>query len=270
MPPLDFNLAAYNVFLRPPWPIFPDGQLARGRRLPAFLLQQSYDAIAFAEVFHARARRALLDGLARAYPYRTLRVGAGRGRTVCGGTLLMSRWPIEAQAERLFDVAATFDRVATKGVVYGRIRKAGRPMHVFATHTNAGHQTGPVRARQLATLRRFVDECQLPPDEPVLIAGDLNIDPVSEEYPAMLATLEAVVPPISGPRYSYDPHRNGLAQGRRELLDYVLYSARHQAPSACALEVTVPPASPWRDHLWQRRLDDLSDHYPVVGRYRFD
>jgi len=271
MPPLDFNLAAYNVFLRPPWPIFRDGQLARARRLAAPLLQRDHDAIALAEAFHPKARRILLDGLAAAYPHRTLRVGARARRALCGGILVVSRWPIEAQAERLFDVAATFDRVATKGVVYVRIRKGDRPVHVFATHVNAGTDTAAVRARQFATIRRFIDDCRIPSDEPVLLAGDLNVDPTSEEYPGMLAALGGGVPPMQGPRYSFDPIRNSLATGRRrELLDYVLYSARHLAPAACSFEVTPPQTPPWRERWWQRQRRDLSDHYPVVGRFRFD
>jgi endonuclease/exonuclease/phosphatase family metal-dependent hydrolase len=270
MPPLDFNLVAYNVFLRPSWLPFLDGQRIRGERLPAHLIEPDYDAIVFNELFHAEARRSLLDRLESTYPYRTLLVGAGVRHKLCGGVMLVSRWPIEAQAERLFDVAEGFDAAASKGIVYARIRKHDQWVNVFATHTNAMPRAHRVRARQFATLRSFIDECQVPADEPALIAGDLNVDPVDLEYPAMLATLNAEVPPLRGLRYSYDPVQNRLAGGReRQLLDYVLYSARHRQPSACSAEVFQLHTRPWRQRSWQRRRQDLSDHYPVIGRFHF-
>ncbi len=271
MSSLNFNLVAYNVFLRPFSTLFPDGQQTRSARLPAHLIDADHDAIAFAELFHPSARRALLDGLEPSYPYRTLLVGAGVRHKLCGGVMVVSRWPIDAQAERLFDVAAGFDMAASKGIVYARIRKHDQWVNVFATHTNAGPRTERVRAQQFETLRRFMDECQVPADEPALIAGDLNVDPADQEYRGMLAILGAEAPPLGGPRYSYDPVRNRLASGRqRQRLDHVLWSSRHRLPAACSTEVLRLQTRPWREHWWQRRRRDLSDHYPVIGRFQFD
>ncbi len=269
---IDFNIAAYNVYLRPRhW--FPDGQLLRSERLPTYLCAPRYDAIALCELFDRRCREALLAQIAPSYPYRTRLLACDNPNwKLHGGVLLLSRWPIEEQAERLFGRAAQGDDVVVdKGVVYARINKEGRAVHVFATHANARAWARRARREQFAIISDFIASRRIDPSEPVLIAGDFNVHRGrDDEVASMLSLLQAEMPETRGHPHTYDPSTNALANGRVPLyLDYVLYSRRHRQPLRCHNEVLKLRCSVWRQFFWQRGRQDLSDHYPVVGRFTF-
>jgi hypothetical protein len=94
----------------------------------------------------------------------------------------------------------------------------------------------------------------IPSSEPVLMAGDFNIDRNSSdgEYSWMLSLLKASQPPIQGFPRGTNP--------RGQWIDYVLYSNAHLQPSTS----------------WNRALrprdgagGDLSDHYAVLGSFVF-
>ena len=271
-PPLDFNIAAYNVFLRPRY-FFADGQVLRSERLPTYLCTPSYDAIALCELFDRRCREALLAQIAPTYPYRTrLLAHDNPDWKFHGGVMVLSRWPIEDEAERLFGSAAQGDDILVdKGVVYARINKQGRAVHVFATHANARPWARRAQREQFAIIAEFITSRRIDPSEPVIIAGDLNVHRGRpDEVESTLSLLGAEQPPCCGHGHTYDPKANALATGRTQLyLDYVLYSRRHRQPLRCHNEVLKLRCSVWRQFFWQRGCCDLSDHYPVVGRFTF-
>lgn len=267
---LDLALLAYNVFLRPP--AFLDGQRPRSLGLGAFLAEPRWDAIVLCEVFDRDSRERLLAALEGVFPHRSLLVGGGVGWRANGGVMVLSRWPIEAQAERLYEVSAGPDALAYKGAVYVRLRKEGRAVHVFGTHTQAMREHRTVREQQLRSLRRFVDAQRIPTTEPVLLAGDFNVATSDEdEHAAMLAILGASMPAALGHPYTYHPGLNPLAVHGDEPLriDHVLVSARHLLPDRADTEVLRPRTDRWRALPWRPWCTELSDHYPVLGRFRF-
>lgn len=270
----DFTLVAYNVFLRPRYLLFMDGQWIRSHRLARYLDEPSYDAIAISEVFDEPCRAVFTKRLKRAFPYQTPVVGQSQATRLIhtGGVMVASRWPIEHHQEMLFGAAlAGGDRLARKGVIYARIRKQDRPVHVFATHTNASSGHHKARAKQLTIVRQLIRSCQIPETEPVLIAGDLNVNRADQEYQSMLDLLEAKQPDVQGHPYTYDPKTNGLAAGWEQMfLDYVLYSRRHLQPQVSENEVIKLQCTRWRQRWWLREHRELSDHYPVIGRFTFD
>lgn len=268
---LDFNLAAFNVFLRWRLPIFPDGQLLRAGRLARWLDDPSFDALALSELFDPRSRETLLGELAGAFPYRT-RLVEGRGLTGNGGVMILSRWPIETDDLRVFEPRAPLEEgLVDKGFVYARIRKSDHVVHVFATHAYARFRPHHVRLRQLEALGAYVRERAIPAHDPVLFAGDLNVHRACEpDYRVMLDALEAHHPETIGHDATYDPAHNALARGSARLfLDYVLYSRNHRAPTAASNQVLRPRCEAWRHYPWQPPRAELSDHYPVIGRFRF-
>jgi len=237
-------------------------QSERAARMAPHLV--GYDVLVLQELFINRHREALLAELAGAYPYRTVLVGADGARELPfrqdGGTLVLSRWPIEREAQLLYgDVCSGSDCLADKGVAYAAVRKGERIYHVFTTHAQSVYGRDPptVRAAQFALLRAFIDAQAIPSDEPVVVAGDLNVDAYTPELDAMLVALRAAWPPVVGDaRYTWDPEANALADGGREWLDYVLVALDHAAPA----------------YAWNRALQlrdgglDLSDHFAVWGR----
>jgi sphingomyelin phosphodiesterase len=270
---MDLTVAAFNVYLRPRYPIFLDGQWQRSGLIPAHLKDPSFDVVVLCEAFDRACRERVVAGLADHYPYRTPVLGGTRGGWKHnGGVMVLSRWPIERQAEELFGDAADYDdRLADKGVVYACVRKLGRRVHLFATHANAHLRAIAARARQFTILRRFVEACDVPPDEPLVFAGDLNVHRGDvRELEGTLDILGASLPEQLGHDSTYDPETNALARGRDRLfLDYVLPSRHHRRPLRAVLEALRWRCAPWRQFIWQPECADLSDHYPVVGRFWF-
>lgn len=259
-----FNVLAYNIYMRPAG-LFADDQADRGAALPSNL--RGFDVIVFSEAFDDTVRNQLLADLRGEYPYRTKILGADRGITQDGGVVIVSRWPITAEAQRLYgDVCAGGDCWADKGVLYACFEKHGQTYHVFASHMQAGrdmkHQQ--TRMQQLGIIKSFIDSRGISATEPVFIAGDLNVDKYDTgEYAVMLRVLDAWYPRPFGHPYTVDSTINRRA-GDRLYLDYVLVSNRYLQPVNAIVETLIPrsPTSFGGDY-------DLSDHFPVLGHFMF-
>ncbi|KRC62041.1 sphingomyelin phosphodiesterase [Agromyces sp. Root81] len=290
VPPLD--VLSYNVFLMskhlyPNW-----GQDHRAEAIAAADFFQGHDVVVLQEAFDNGASDLLASRASAAYPYQTPVVGrsmsgwdaTGGNYSAAtpedGGVALYSTWPIIRQEQWVFKEACGADWFANKGFVYAELDVDGLRTHVIGTHlqsTDPGCSTGQpatVRAAQLQTITRFIDSKNIPADEPVVIAGDLNVDSRSSEYPSLLAN--AVVAPATertGWPYSFDTAENSIAAYRyptdpREDLDYILYRADHARPAEYTNEVRRAETAPWTVTSWftDYTYDDLSDHYPVIGR----
>jgi sphingomyelin phosphodiesterase len=267
-PALTLNLLFWNIYMRPT-NMFANGQGIRARLIPPQV--RGYDAIVFCEAFDDDARSDLLRGLRTEYPHRSRILGSDRGLEQDGGVIVVSRWPIEEQDQRLFgDTSTGSDALADKGVLYVRINKNGMRYHIFGTHLQNADR--PMRARQLRIVKDFIDARDIPANQPVIIAGDMNVNRYSRsgEYGEMLRALDAVHPPLQGHPYSHDGPTNDLYDGGRTLLDYVLYSRSHRRPLGAYNEVRVI-RSPreWKEIFWETAYWDLSDHYAVFGRVEF-
>ena len=270
----NLNVLAYNLYMRSST-LFMNGQEIRSKLLPGVL--GGYDVLVFSEAFDNDVRKVLLDGLRPEYPYQTKVVdSASIIPPSNGGVIIVSRWPITREEQRAFgSVSAGSDALAAKGVLYARIDKDGKPYHVFGTHTQAWStpEGAGVRARQFVLIREFIREMNIPADEPVLIAGDLNVDLMNfpDEYRRMLELLNASQPPIVGYDASFDPSVNRLAAGEtRERLDYVLYANDHQQPRASYNQVRmIRSREEWKQFATEKAYWDLSDHFALFGRLEF-
>jgi len=256
------DLLTFNAALLPE-PVASTRQVARARAMAPHLV--GYDVLVLQEVFVDAWRERLLVELESAYPYRTEVVGSDGARGFWlrqdGGIVILSRWPIVDQAQALFGaVCSGTDCLADKGVAYAAVRKGAFTYHVFTTHAQSeyGFRGASVaRAAQFAMMRAFVEERRIAPGEPVVLAGDFNVDARTPERQTMLTTLNAVWPPVAGKlRKTWSPQQNAWAYGDAHWIDYVLYSAEHGTPVAA----------------WNRAVAlqdgalDLSDHFAVWGR----
>jgi endonuclease/exonuclease/phosphatase family metal-dependent hydrolase len=258
------DILTYNVFLRAPSAFFRDGQDWRVEHIPAAVT--GHDVVVFQEAFSDAHRERLLELLAAAYPYRTRALGHDRVIAQDGGVILLSRWPIVREGQAVFGrTCAGVDCLADKGIVYARIDKLGRIFNVFGAHNQDGAEHRDVREAQYARMKQFIDSFAIPAAEPVVIAGDLDVDMLGQPdaYAAMKRILDAshALPPNGEAHLpSWDGELNPLVASRsREVLDYVLYSNGHQAPVEAFTEVV-----PFRA---EGRV--LSDHFAVHGRLEF-
>ena len=259
-----FRVLTYNAHLVP-WPIDNENSDEAAARIGAVI--GDYDVIIFQEAFEDSSRDILKNSLMAKYPHQTDVVGKDGIFTQDGGVFMVSKWPIEYTAQRLYgDVCRgglfgdNGDCLADKGVLYARIRKEGKPLHVFGTHMDADAKDKPghdrdIREQQMAIIRNLIDDLHISPQEAVVIAGDLNVDLYrSGEYASMLRNLGSVHPLPPG-----GDARGFTTDDGRQYLDYVLYSERHVMPEYSSNEVVFP----------RYQGKDLSDHYAVHGDFGF-
>ncbi|ETP55379.1 hypothetical protein F442_00061 [Phytophthora nicotianae P10297] len=307
--PFKLRVMVYNVWLLPsfvssfnekvsPW------ASQRASAIPRCLASLDVDVVIFCEAFCSSAREKLVSGMkSQGFIYETKIVGdvslLGSKKAIDGGCFAMSKYPLTNCEEVTFgNVASGEDRYADKGVIYFQVRMpvksfsgsdATQTVHIVGTHLQAWETPLAVATRncQLTLMRDFVNSLRLPKHEPVIYAGDMNVNKHADgaqtsdgEYTGMLGLLGVDDPQLreKSPIYSFDPHTNSLAVdgpssgGIAERLDYVMVDRSHRRPVAASTEIVQLKAT--RNWAPSRGasdevLVDLSDHYPVVGDFHF-
>lgn len=296
----DFTVVQYNIMDRPFW-VGHDGQRERVCRIPQALVrnitsQEPVDVLVINEGFmqvclpHVR----LTDLLAsHGWPYHLPPISAW-WKPSNGGVFVASKWPITFSASMAYRACRGADCLAAKGVQYARVEKRvdGRSKlyHVFGTHLQAwgGAEAAEVRRRQAREIVAFVERQEIPPTEPVILAGDMNTrGPGTQLFEELLATLKMSMPIVVGARRATMDVDNTLFGRGPWLVDYVLLSTLHQQSQRATVEVLAlkaegefaicveAPLQPFYVRpdastcTRTRRVRDLSDHYPVIGRFTF-
>lgn len=315
------NVCTYNVMLTVPKPLRFNGQNKRAKRIPAALArldkQHELDVIVFVELIEPKTRKKVLDKMADLgwkYVSKPLTANAffSSLKVVTGGVVVVSKHPILVQKNYIFDdVCEGFDCAACKGGVFVRIQKGDNIVNVVGTHFQAWDTptARKIRLSQAADCKKLIDSMQIPPDEPVILAGDLNIDLYTRqlEIQRLCSTMNISVCERQAGSYKFtsDPSTNKLMGNDedsmyathkkvfnkgcyseylqtlscpccpQEWLDYVAYSTDHLRPAESHMFVidNMKSDEPFKMHVnisTTRMVDDLSDHYPVVGHFVFD
>lgn len=308
-PDRQLRLATYNVFDRN-LNVSTDGQDRRMEHLPAVLRTTipDLDVVVVQEAFNTDVVTygLCVQGLVHQTPVIT---DPTINSVENGGVLIASRWPITRRAQHVFrDACAGADCLAAKGVVYARVEKGSSrtPFHVFGTHLQADAEYHQIRLKQAAQMQEFASKQNIPKDEPVLFAGDFNVDHLSHpsRVAQIAAALGAAVPGIPNGEATSSPKRNqlvgqdGAAAAHQccgsyssrsphrcdccpeEWLDYVFASTKHRGPAQplqlqrFQAQTRTPFAievDPFRcdddDSTW--RVRDVSDHDPVATTSRY-
>ena len=283
------RVLTYNVFLMsknlyPNW-----GQDHRAAEIPKTSFFRGNDVVVLQEAFDNTASDALKSAAAAEYPYQTPVVGRSKSGWDAtggayssttpedGGVTVLSKWPIVHKEQYVYKDACGADWWSNKGFAYVVLNVNGTKVHVIGTHaqsTDSGCGTGEaasMRSRQFKAIDAFLDARNIPADEQVLVAGDLNVDSRSTEYASMLADADLVgANTRTGHPYSFDTRENSVALDRyptdpREDLDYVLHRAGHARPAVWKSEVVKERCAPWTVSSWgtDYTYTNLSDHYPL-------
>ncbi|MER5469069.1 sphingomyelin phosphodiesterase [Streptomyces sp. NPDC002685] len=283
------RVLTYNVFLMsknlyPNW-----GQDHRAAEIPKTSFFRGNDVVVLQEAFDNAASDALKSAAAAEYPYQTPVVGRSKSGWDAtggayssttpedGGVTVLSKWPIVHKEQYVYKDACGADWWSNKGFAYVVLNVNGTKVHVIGTHaqsTDSGCGTGEaasMRSRQFKAIDAFLDARNIPADEQVLVAGDLNVDSRSTEYASMLADADLVgANARTGHPYSFDTQENSIALDRyptdpREDLDYVLHRAGHARPAVWKNEVVKEQSAPWTVSSWgtDYTYTNLSDHYPL-------
>ncbi|MFH8568435.1 sphingomyelin phosphodiesterase [Streptomyces sp. NPDC017993] len=285
------KVLTYNAFLMsknlyPNW-----GQDHRAQAIPAADFFQGKDVVVLQEAFDNSSSEALKSRAAAQYPHQTPVVGRSKDGWDAtggaysaltpedGGVTLLSKWPVLRKEQYIYKDACGSDSYSNKGFVYAVLDVGGAKVHVVGTHTqstDSGCATGEAaadRAKQLKEVDAFLDAKNIPADEEVMVAGDLNIDSHSGEYDALLANADlAPADTRTGHPYSFDTQDNSIAKDRyptdpREDLDYVLHRNGHARPASWQNDVVKEESAPWTVSSWGKdyTYTNLSDHYPLIG-----
>lgn len=229
----------------------------------------NYDVVVLEELFDHDLRETITNEMKQYYPNMTAVVGSNTSKPLTGGVMIFSKWPIVNEKRIVYDASSGLDALSAKGAAYAAINKNGKIYHLFGTHLQAGDDDESVRSRrkQLSELANFIDLMNVPANEPVLLAGDFNIDEFSKEAQDLLSLLNVTAPANIGFRYSVDNLTNSMNVGKdRKRLDYILYRNTNSKPIAAINNVYI-----LRDlnneSMWP--AFDLSDHYPTDSYFAF-
>ncbi|CAI5713879.1 unnamed protein product [Peronospora effusa] len=349
---ISFEVLQYNVFDRPA-EVSKDGQRERLERIPESLgrISKTIDVVTFAEADIRTERNEMLAQFQKvgfAYSTTILHDPDPFTSLLNGGVVILSKWPIIREAQHVYRNACHYsDCLAAKGVKYARLLKTVNGSHkifnVFATHMQAWStpEGRADRIQQAKQMRQFIDAIGIPHHEPLIFAGDFNVDnhTFGGEVAYLMKLLQAHEPRQIGKQiFTSDPHTNVLVgrdgaaisnkcfaqyvqswgqpknsvfypsllsrttcgvhneihrDGRLEFvqldsmcycpccplewLDYVLYGkAPYQQPSTVPTlkahvnqvpSFTIDWTAPKKN--MRMALIDLSDHYPVLGKFEF-
>lgn len=286
------SVLSYNVFLMskslyPNW-----GQDHRAAQIPRASFYRGHDVVVLQEAFDNAASDALKADSAAQYPYQTPVVGRGRtgwdatGGAYSsttpedGGVTILSKWPIVRKEQVVYKDACGADWWSNKGFAYVVLDVGGAKVHVVGTHAQstdpgcAAGEAAQMRSRQFRAIDAFLDGKNIPANEQVIVAGDLNVDSRTPELASMLADADlAGSDTRTGHPYSFDTALNSIASYRypsdpREDLDYVLYRKGNARPAGWENAVVKEQSAPWTVSSWgtSYTYTNLSDHYPVIGR----
>ncbi|MBB5121228.1 sphingomyelin phosphodiesterase [Streptomyces eurocidicus] len=190
-----------------------------------------------------------------------------------GGVAIVSKHKISRREEFVYRDATGADKHAAKGFAYAKVEKNGSAHHIFGTHPQAEADKADIRQKQFDELDRFISEKErndaIPRNEPVIIAGDMNVHRSDDEYRDMLSTLGLQDAPHSGgntldtvgndiARHRYNGHRS-------EVLDYVLFRKGHPIPKSWANKTIKVKMKKPVEVDGSLKFRDYSDHYPVLG-----
>ncbi|ODN41682.1 sphingomyelin phosphodiesterase [Piscirickettsia litoralis] len=289
-------VASYNVQL---WPFYAGVAMrmnqaaVRAQLIPEKI--KDYDVVVVEELMSKAHREAFINAMKQDYPYYY--GPTFDSKLLGGGQMIFSHWPIVTgqRAKEIYKDCSDVDCNAAKGVLYVRIQKGHMLYNIIGTHLQAteGQSTEAkdtiARDKQFKQLEQFIADRHIPKSQPVVIAGDLNVDyqkcHIKGDCIELKQTILAVDPSyqpwsnINVLPYGGDYTKNLMNTGTYgEMDDYVLvnqsYLAKDQ-PQQTRIRVirgvnntdmydggSLVPSAPYAEL-------DLSDHFLFESQLHF-
>lgn len=267
-PPDTFRVVTWNLWWR-----FGDDPDARHHAITAVLATLDPDVVCLQEVHGTDGGGDRAAELGHALGLRVARTDHPSHRGETFGNAILSRWPIAEQGQRrLVDASGQpGHRLALWAVLdapFGRLP-------AVTTHLAHRFDESELRQRQAAEVLELVAELRDAPDTspPVLVAGDLNAVPDSDELRLLTGRRPPPVPGVvltdvwpqvrDDPGHTWDRRVPYLADSAwpQRRLDYVLVSWPRARPVGNPVQAFLIGDEPV-DGVWP------SDHLGVVADLR--
>jgi len=311
------SVMTYNTRQLPYIPFWNWDEVERLKRLPDTLRRPEYqaDILILNEIMTHDAYKDI-KSLKDVYPYITEVVRCTKHGLhplkphICdpfllgSGVMALSKFPIIATHGLIYKDATPGTDDAkhmkfcgcNKGAIYVKVSVNGLMVHVVGTHAQADFvkkDGGATRVLQMRELRNWISSFEIPKDEPIILAGDINADLGTKNQRAIFDKhfVFDFVPQGFG---SFSASTNWLTRADayaaktslyEELyLDYVASWANHLQPiePANMTIIKLKASEKWfwsyLRRFWELRegrvfydgfYNDVSDHYPVVATFKF-
>ncbi|MEL7329476.1 MAG: hypothetical protein AAGJ69_06495 [Cyanobacteria bacterium J06559_1] len=280
--PNQLSVLLYNTQLRPRM-LFASGQSDRTSKMVPLLA--GYDIVVLSEVFDDQALRELKA--LHSYRSESLALGQNEGLSQDSGLVIFSQWPIvpEAQKRRLFEGncegRSCFNH---QGVLAMALKKSdeGPTYHIITAQMQAGdsQKAVTIRAKQYQQIKQFINDINIPPNEPAIFAASLPISPQTHatEFAQMQTTIGLKIIDLEGAESSADPFSvnptqntvsSTLSPHMPDALFILAQDASVQSASAKVQPMRVSPQQGWKSaawFYWQCPQQNLSDHPAIAGR----
>jgi endonuclease/exonuclease/phosphatase family metal-dependent hydrolase len=174
------RVASYNVWGLPLE--FAQETESRMARLPDALRSFDADVICLQEVWVPTHRAKIAEALAPAYQ---------AAKSTLGGLMVLSRLPITEERFTPYPQPpdlSVVERLANKGVLEVTVETAAGPLRVLTTHMVAFNRKA--REEGLPTLVKAIEAS---PERPLVLAGDLNIDRLTERQSTLSASYRRIL-----------------------------------------------------------------------------
>ena len=217
------TIAFLNTFLITPSVIVRKNQKQRATQLLPFILNNANrpSIIGLAEVFRGYCKR--MGNEAEEYGYEYICPGGGVLQS--SGLMLLydpNIWELLVHAKEKFRKCSGTDCLSSKGFLATELlhKPTGRVIYFIVTHLNANQnksiKASKIQKIQLDHIKDFIQN-ELPPDAPIIIMGDFNID--IDQDPRFLVNSVATLGDLGNPT---DFTTNVWSDQGEELLDYII------------------------------------------------
>jgi endonuclease/exonuclease/phosphatase family metal-dependent hydrolase len=284
--PILIRAISYNVqFLPPP------AAIANKRKQPEYRAARiatevsKFDIVGLQEVFHLNHRAQIIQGVTDAWKRNPGLMVAPRpdGFTTNGGTLLLTKSPIEATNSTVFkhfskpdDYGIRADGFAAKGVIHGRVAidptDPTKTIDVYVTHLEA--RADHLRPKQYDELAAFIQQTS-DPHRPMILVGDMNTKGMTEfrnnpesQYVMLMRALNGARPNggvidvwthLKGDQLGGTSEQESSEIGKR--IDYIFVgNPESPAPNLVPQSIVV-------ETYQDEQVTALSDHNAVVAEF---
>ncbi|MCW3125114.1 MAG: hypothetical protein JWO03_772 [Bacteroidetes bacterium] len=233
--------------------------IIRAKYIPAALIADTVDVIIFEEAFDVTARRRMIRGLRKQFPYVVGPANKKAAFKYCSGVCMVSRYPMRELGEVKYKECVSYDCMARKGGLLSEVTLPdGRKIQIAGTHIQAPGDDS-IKIHQLYQLKALMNEHKTA-GVPQLACGDFNTCRTDKPlYDTLIHILGGVDGPICGPQQCSSDHTSNDMEHydqQQNLVDYLLYC--HDQPPVLTERRIIK-----YQHQWSKKHKDLSDHYGV-------